>query len=88
MRTNYKTPMARKVKRGQSPASPASRKALVMTGDRRDIYLELDGVRIAKRGHPGTPQARTWVSLEPGYVVFDSWDTRELIVEYHEPRGQ
>jgi hypothetical protein len=35
------------------------------------IYIVFDGVRIAKRGHPGSPQARTWVSLEPGFQVLD-----------------
>src|SRR5215813_3730373 len=31
-----------------------------------DIYVVYDGVRIAKRGKPGTPQAKTWIPLEPG----------------------
>lgn len=37
--------------------------------DGKDIFVVFNGKRIAKRGHPGTPQARTWVSLEPGYEV-------------------
>jgi hypothetical protein len=53
-----------------------------------DLVIEVDGVRIAKRGKPHTPQARTWVSLETGYTVLDSPDMLELIVEYHEPRAQ
>lgn len=36
-----------------------------------DIFVEVDGVAIAKRGHKGTPQAKTWVSLEPGWAVRD-----------------
>jgi hypothetical protein len=36
-----------------------------------EMYLELDGLRIAKRGHPDSPQARTWIALEPGYQVLD-----------------
>jgi hypothetical protein len=28
-----------------------------------DIYVVYGGVRIAKRGHPGTPQAKTWIPL-------------------------
>jgi len=31
-----------------------------------DIFVIADGVKIAKLAHPGTPQAKTWVSLEPG----------------------
>ena len=34
-----------------------------------DLYLILDGKRIAKRGKPGTLHAMTWISLEPGVVV-------------------
>ena len=35
------------------------------------IYIEFDGKRIAERAHPDSPQARTWVSLEPGFQVPD-----------------
>jgi hypothetical protein len=31
----------------------------------------IDGIKIARRGYPGTPQAGTWVSLEPGWRVLD-----------------
>jgi len=37
-----------------------------------DIFIVVDGIRIAKRGHPGTSQAKTWISLEPGYSVRDN----------------
>jgi hypothetical protein len=56
---------------------------LKMYATGKNIYLTMGGVRIAKRGHPGTPQAGTWVSLEPGYVVRDSLDGEEIIVEHH-----
>jgi hypothetical protein len=36
-----------------------------------EMYIELDGQRIAKRGYPDSPQAKTWIALEPGYQVFD-----------------
>jgi len=45
-----------------------------------DCYVVFDGVRIAKRGKPGTPQARTWISLEPGFTVLENSDLRELVV--------
>jgi hypothetical protein len=34
----------------------------------------IDEVKIAMRGEPGSPQAKTWVSLEPGYTVLDTDD--------------
>jgi hypothetical protein len=51
-------------------------------GDRQDMVIIADGVRIAKRGHPGTPQARTWVSLEPGWSVLDGPGLRYLEIKY------
>jgi hypothetical protein len=36
-----------------------------------EMYLEFDGLRIAKRGYPDSPQARTWIALEPGFQVLD-----------------
>jgi hypothetical protein len=36
-----------------------------------EMYVELDGLRIAKRGYPDSPQARTWIALEPGFQVLD-----------------
>ena len=42
-----------------------------------DIFVVFNGVRIAKRGHP-SPQAKTWVSLEPGFKVVD--ETGESIL--------
>jgi hypothetical protein len=51
----------------------------VCTG--RDIFIVCDGVRIARRGSPGTPQARTWVSLEPGWRVLDK-GKRQIVIEY------
>lgn len=46
--------------------------------DGKDLYVELNGVKIAKRGRPGTPQAGTWVATEPGYAV--EGDAEELII--------
>jgi hypothetical protein len=41
--------------------------SLVKNG--KDFFVVIDGVRIARRGYPGTPQAGTWVSIEPGWEV-------------------
>jgi hypothetical protein len=50
------------------------------TGD--DMFIIFDGVKIAKRGYPDTPQARTWVSLEPGWRVLDGPNLDSIAVEY------
>ena len=41
-----------------------------------------DDLKIAKRGNAGTPQAKTWVSLEPGWIVRDSADGGSIEIEY------
>ena len=53
-----------------------------ITSDGRDIFIEVDGVRIAKRGHANTPEAKTWVSLVPGWIVTSNDDHSEIEV-YH-----
>jgi hypothetical protein len=50
---------------------PTTNHTLTFEGDGADLFVLLDGLKIAKRGHPGTPQAGTWVSIEPGYEVRD-----------------
>ena len=50
--------------------------------DGEDIFIVADGLKIAKRGHPETPQAKTWVSLEPGYIVREREDGASIEVEY------
>jgi hypothetical protein len=39
--------------------------------DGRDMFVVVDGVKIAMRGRPGTPQSKTWISLEPRWSVLD-----------------
>jgi hypothetical protein len=50
--------------------------------DDEDIFIIADGLKIAKRGHPGTPEAKMWVSLEPGYIVRDGSDGSSIEIEY------
>jgi len=61
---------------------------IVSDGD--DIFVVVDGVKIAKRGCG--PQAKTWVSLEPGWRVLDSGKVGhrgyEIVVEYDSVRQQ
>jgi len=48
--------------------------------DGRDLFVVFNGVRIAKRGKPKTPQARQWVSLEPGFKVYEG-KGNQLVIE-------
>jgi hypothetical protein len=43
-----------------------------------DLFVEFAGIRIAKRGRPGTG---TWISLEPGFVVHLNADHSVITVE-------
>jgi hypothetical protein len=52
---------------------------LTKIGD--DIFVLLDDMKIAKRGKVGTPQADSWVVLEPAFIVVDSADLTKLVIE-------
>jgi hypothetical protein len=54
--------------------------------DGKDVFVVLDGVQIAKRGHPGTLQAGTCISLEPGWSVSDNVESNELTVTFESVR--
>ena len=56
--------------------------------DGRDFFVILNGVKIAKRGLPDTPHAGQWVSLEPGFSVFDGPDLESIVIEYRGVRLQ
>jgi len=47
-----------------------------------NFFVLMDGVKIAMRGQPGTPQAGTWTAIEPGWQVYDSADGSGLVVEH------
>ena len=49
--------------------------------DGRDAFVVYNGVRIAKRGQPNTPEAGTWVSLEPGFRVFYKGYPEQPVIE-------
>ena len=49
----------------------------------KEMYIRFDGRRIAYRGHPGTPQARTWVAIDKRYTVRDEDNLRALAVEWN-----
>jgi hypothetical protein len=49
-----------------------------------EIFIVIDGIKVAQRGEPGTRHAKTWVSIEPGWVVFDvAADMRSISVTYN-----
>jgi hypothetical protein len=51
--------------------------------DGGSIFVVIDGIRVAQRGEPGTRHAETWVSIEPGWVVFDVGEgMRSISVTY------
>jgi hypothetical protein len=54
-----------------------------MVSDGNDIFVVVDGVKVAKRGHPGTVQANTWISIEPGWRVFDHDYPAAISVEHN-----
>lgn len=37
----------------------------------KNLFLLFDGVKIAKRGKPGTRHAKKWVPLLPGWEIND-----------------
>jgi hypothetical protein len=51
----------------------------------REIYLVLDGKRIAHRGHPGSAEAGTWIPLVPDLTFYaGSLDLKD----FAEPEGE
>jgi hypothetical protein len=51
-----------------------------------EIFVVVDGLRIAKRGRPGTPHAKTWVLLEPDWTVRGVWEDGEYAIEIEQQR--
>jgi hypothetical protein len=54
---------------------------LTIEANPSDLFLLLDGAKIAKRGHPNSPQAGTWISLESGWRVLDD-PQGGFVIEY------
>jgi hypothetical protein len=49
----------------------------VKEGGEVNLYIIIDGRRIAKRGDPDGPQARTWIPLDPDIIVRDGPTRRD-----------
>lgn len=50
--------------------------------DGDDVFVLVDGMKIARRGRPDTAQAMTWVMLEPGWTVRDVQSGTAIEVRY------
>ena len=70
--------------RNANKVPEAAFEAVAATGNiPAELFVTFDGVRIAKRGHPNTPHAKTWISLQPGFAVYDR-GKRGLTIERHD----
>jgi hypothetical protein len=54
-----------------------------VVSDGKDVFVVVDGVKVARRGYPGTPQAGTWVSIEPGWEVVDGKGMKTIGIRYN-----
>jgi hypothetical protein len=52
----------------------------------QDLFIVVDGVRIAKRGRPETQEAMTWVSLVLGWTVNSQDDHRKIEILHDDTR--
>jgi hypothetical protein len=43
----------------------------LLRDDEDNVFVLVDGMKIAKRGLPDTAHAMTWIMLEPGWIVRD-----------------
>jgi hypothetical protein len=51
-----------------------------------DLFVLVDGVRVAERGRPRTSAAGTWVSLVEGYTVATPADLGTIEILVHGKR--
>jgi hypothetical protein len=55
------------------------------TGRPQDTFIMADGLKIARRGYPGTAEEGTWVPIEPGWEVKDLEVGEGIWVRYTNP---
>jgi hypothetical protein len=51
---------------------------IMIIGESNDLFVLVGGVKVAKRGHAGTPEAGTWISLKAGWTVTESDDAIDV----------
>ena len=54
--------------------------------EKGDVFVLIDGTKIAKRGLPGTAHAHMWIMLEPGWMVRDVKGGTAIEVSYDHVR--
>jgi hypothetical protein len=54
--------------------------------DGENVFVLVDGMKIAKRGAPHAAQAMTWIMLEPGWTVRDIHNGNAIEVRYEGAR--
>jgi hypothetical protein len=52
-----------------------------VVGEGKEVFVEVDGIRIARRGPAGL-QKSMWISLEPGWQVFDGENFETVAIRY------
>jgi hypothetical protein len=55
---------------------------LLVVTNQYGLFIEVNGSRVAQHGFPGTPQARTWVSLESGWQAVDDPDLKTIAIKH------
>jgi DNA-dependent RNA polymerase len=89
-RTDWPEDQAWKGKAGSDPMriiindDPEQGPTIEMEEDGGDMFVIVSGVPVAKRSKTGTPEAGTWVSLEPGWTVtsVQHHDRTEISIAY------
>jgi hypothetical protein len=60
----------------------AKPKSVQLVGESSGLFIVVDGVKIARRGGPGTPEAGTWVPLVAGWSVRYYGDLESIEIEH------
>jgi hypothetical protein len=47
-----------------------------------ELFVVVDGIKIAKRGEPGSAYAGRWVALEPGWSIIEFEGGNRLQISY------
>jgi hypothetical protein len=50
--------------------------------DGEDLFIAVNGLKVAKRARHGTEHAGMWIALEPGWSVSSNEDHSKIVVEY------